>query len=174
MGKASRVKGRKFEQKIAIDMRGIFDNAYRGAAQCRDGAYAPDVDGTPFWIECKKGKKTYPKKALEQARDAVKKNNSAYIPIAVTADDRAPIITTMYWDDFVSLVSSWVRVFRLCTEDGEIPLEELRYYLNLEKKIILENKIKNKDKLSKEDRDEFDTARETLDKIFGYSNRKEL
>lgn len=52
----SRTKGISFERGIAIRLRKWFPNARRGL-QYQAGEYCPDIIGTPFYIECKRGKK---------------------------------------------------------------------------------------------------------------------
>jgi len=51
----SRTKGIAFERKIARDLRPFFPEAKRGL-QYQAGVHCPDVVGTPFYIECKRGK----------------------------------------------------------------------------------------------------------------------
>lgn len=69
-GRARRRKGHDFERKVARLFREAgYPNAVRGQ-QTRRGPTPPDVDGTPFWIECKKGKNPNPLKAYDQALDA--------------------------------------------------------------------------------------------------------
>ena len=53
MGKKSRTKGLDFERWVAKRMREKFPEAKRGL-QSREGDEAPDVDGTPWFIECKR------------------------------------------------------------------------------------------------------------------------
>lgn len=51
----SRTKGLAFEREIARRMRPFYPEAKRGL-QYQAGDYAPDVMGTPYYIECKRGK----------------------------------------------------------------------------------------------------------------------
>jgi len=103
-GKANRIKGHSFERKIAIELREIYPEAKRGY-QARGGtSAAPDVDGTPFFIECKKGKRTNIKAAWKQALD----NTDGRPPIAITKDDNQVTMVTM------SLVT-----FKLLTKASE-------------------------------------------------------
>lgn len=55
-GKRSRNKGAEFERAVAIALRGIWPNAKRGVGQSQTGNNGADVEGTPFWVECKTGK----------------------------------------------------------------------------------------------------------------------
>ncbi len=109
-GRHSRNKGSQFERDVAKIFRehlGLSaEEIKRGIGQSRNSAEVADVDGVPgLWIEAKRHKKTYPKKALEQARialEASKKNGQ--IPIAVCRDDFAVEATvTLYLKDFLNI-----------------------------------------------------------------------
>lgn len=67
MGKLSRAKGRTFEQVIARRLRPLFGDSVKRGYQRRGGKEACDVEGTPFWIECKHGKAISLRAALAQA-----------------------------------------------------------------------------------------------------------
>lgn len=100
-GKASRTKGHNFERKVANALKPIWPGAVRGT-QTRGGtSQEPDVDGTPYYIECKKGKRTNIKAALKQALDG----SDGRPPVAISQDDRKPIIVSMYFDDWYALVA---------------------------------------------------------------------
>lgn len=100
MGRAQRTKGHSFERKIAIAFRWIYERAYRGRQTQGGTAEAPDVDGTPFYIECKKEKK-YPsiQRALKQAEEGT----DGRIPLAITAKDRTEPIVSMRLNHFLWL-----------------------------------------------------------------------
>jgi hypothetical protein len=102
MGKASRVKGRAYEQDVARKLRPIYPEARRGL-QFQDGSTAPDVIAGPWHIECKKRKaRPNPLAALEQAeRDCDPKR----VPVAVCKQDRARATVTMRFDDWLELVA---------------------------------------------------------------------
>lgn len=55
-GKTNRRKGHQFERDVAKLFRRWFPEARRGL-QYRDGRECCDVEGTPYWIECKRRKK---------------------------------------------------------------------------------------------------------------------
>jgi hypothetical protein len=66
-GARSRRKGAVWERRVAEIMR---DNGHpearRGVLQSR-GAELADVEGTPYWVECKVGARQNPRAALRQA-----------------------------------------------------------------------------------------------------------
>ena len=103
MGKAERIKGHNFEREISRQIRDIFPESRRGL-QYQDGSKHSDVEGTPFHIECKCGKKQNPRKALRQA---ISDNKKGRMPIAVIRDDRKPAFVCMLWEDFKELVKEW-------------------------------------------------------------------
>lgn len=55
IGRKSRRKGHSFERYVAQLFRRWFPDARRGL-QYRDGKECCDVEGTPYWIECKRRK----------------------------------------------------------------------------------------------------------------------
>lgn len=55
-GKGSRDKGHGYERTVANYLKAIYPEAKRGL-QGRGGFEAPDVDGTPLYIECKRKQK---------------------------------------------------------------------------------------------------------------------
>lgn len=107
MGRASRVKGHGFEREIARAFRERFPDidAHRGY-QYRDGADAPDVIVPGLCIECKRGKLTYPKKALQQAIECADKQSEFTIPVAICKDDRSDTTVTMLFEDFLDLLAA--------------------------------------------------------------------
>jgi len=52
VGKSQRRKGQRGERETAILWRSVYPDARRGS-QSRSGKDASDVEGTPWWIECK-------------------------------------------------------------------------------------------------------------------------
>lgn len=53
MGRMQRVKGATYERWVANVLKAIWPGAKRGIGQTRAAGDVPDVDGTPYWIECK-------------------------------------------------------------------------------------------------------------------------
>jgi hypothetical protein len=100
MGKLSRTKGHSFEREVASQLREIYPNARRGL-QYRDGSECCDVEGTPFHIETKRGRKPNPRAALAQAITDAKIGR---MPIAVIRDDREEAFAVMLWTDLLELL----------------------------------------------------------------------
>lgn len=67
-GRRARRKGSNYEREVADALRALFPQAMRGIGQARASGEVPDVQGTPFWIECKHRRALNVTAALEQAR----------------------------------------------------------------------------------------------------------
>lgn len=89
---------------MARRMREFYPNAYRGEQTRFGTAQAPDVDGTPWWIECKVGAQPNIKNALEQAWSGVVHTLPARPPVAICKWDRGPAIVGMYLDDWMAMI----------------------------------------------------------------------
>jgi Holliday junction resolvase len=108
-GRHSRNKGANYEREVARIFREhcgfTEEECKRGIGQARVGSEVADVElPLPLWLECKRGKKTYPKKALEQAVEALAKNKRGKMPVAICRDDNSKATATMYLEDFLNLV----------------------------------------------------------------------
>jgi hypothetical protein len=68
MGKSQRDKGKRGERECVNWIKEIYPDARRSANQS-GGAAQPDVDGTPYWVECKSGKSIGLWAALKQAME---------------------------------------------------------------------------------------------------------
>lgn len=84
-GKTSRRKGRDYQARLAKRFRdnGTFTNASstHSAQSRRQGYKPPDIEGTPYWIECKHQKSPDILGSLKQAEQE-----------ATTASDQRPAI----------------------------------------------------------------------------------
>lgn len=78
-GRSNKRKGKTFEREIANQFRAVFPNAKRGIGQARSSKEVSDVDGTPFWIECKFRKQVVISSALAQAEN----DTDGRLPIVV-------------------------------------------------------------------------------------------
>jgi hypothetical protein len=106
MGKLSRDKGKRFERKVATAFRKIYgDTVRRGwqAAKLAPGVKPPDVDGTPFHIECKVGQQPNARNALMQAEDDC--GDSGRIPIAVIQFDHEEPFVVLRFEQFLDLIA---------------------------------------------------------------------
>lgn len=70
-GRRNQAKGAEYERDVAKAFRSLgYPNAKREHGQSRDGGDAPDVSGTPFWIECTKGEASIYDKLEQGLQDA--------------------------------------------------------------------------------------------------------
>ena len=104
-GRGARIKGATFERKLA---KYFTENtkleAKRGIGQTRKGgSEVSDVDMPIIHVEAKRHKRCNIKAALRQAISD--SENKEKLPVAITKDDRQPILVTMLFDD-------WVKVFK--------------------------------------------------------------
>lgn len=70
MSRSQRTKGASFEREMARLLAGVYPGARRGIGQARDSREVPDVDNTPFWVECKVGQRPNVYAAFRQAEEA--------------------------------------------------------------------------------------------------------
>jgi hypothetical protein len=119
MGRSQRIKGRAWEQTVARLFRALFGEKVKRGWQTRAGSDAPDVDGTPWFIECKKGKRIAILAALEQA----KKASDGRPPLAVTYEDRGDKIASMYLGDFMALIHEWYSLKYPGEAPAKVPTE---------------------------------------------------
>lgn len=95
-GRRNRRKGHDFERDVAKRHRDCgFVGAKRGL-QTREGGEAPDVDGTPYWIECKAGARPNIVGAYQQA---------------VAATDGRPVVIWTKQDRKETLVTVSVKLW---------------------------------------------------------------
>ena len=66
-GARSRNKGAKWERDAAALLAEVFPDAKRGIGQTRMGSDGADVEGTPYWVECKVGQRPNIYAAIEQS-----------------------------------------------------------------------------------------------------------
>lgn len=96
MGLWQRRKGRRVEREMADLMRRVFPDAKRGF-QSRSGRDAPDVEHTPYWVECKGGACPNPRAALRQAQEAT----DGRPVLVIIKDDRCEPFVVMTLKDWL-------------------------------------------------------------------------
>lgn len=105
-GLRSRRKGASFERKIANTLKALWGNARRlGHAQSGNGRVeegCPDVEGTPFFVECKHGKKPNIPGAYKQAVEAT----DGRPPLVITRRDGEDILVTMKLEDWLEWIKT--------------------------------------------------------------------
>jgi hypothetical protein len=106
MGSRSRRKGASYEREVGHRLATVYPSACRGAQQSRQGDVMADVEGTPWWVECKVGQRIDIIGAFRQAElasdgrpvlCAVKRN-------AITGKGGPEEFVCLRWDDFLALV----------------------------------------------------------------------
>jgi len=98
VSKKSRTKGHGFERKTANTLKDIWPTAERGL-QYRDGINCADVEGTPFYVECKRYASALPHSVDNLIDEAVNKQDRPVILIHKL--DRRPAVVSMRLDDFI-------------------------------------------------------------------------
>lgn len=101
MGALSRTKGHAFEREVAKELQPLYPSARRGLSQPRNGREVPDVEGTPWWIECKRGNSATLPQAVKQAKEAT----DGRLPIVFVRRDRERSLVVMDVDDFKRLLA---------------------------------------------------------------------
>ena len=87
-GRRSRRKGAAFEREVSNLLKQIYPDARRGIGQARSGGEVADVEGTPWWVECKRKKKCSIPAAWRQACEATDGRPC----LVVAKDDGGPIL----------------------------------------------------------------------------------
>lgn len=90
------MKGATFERKVATLLKDVYPGAKRGIGQARSGSEVADVEGTPWFIECKRRKRCNIQAAYEQAAEAT----DGRPILCVTKDDRGQTLVTMDFETF--------------------------------------------------------------------------
>ena len=107
-GRGARAKGANFERDLAKLFRQYLDiEAQRGLGQTRGGGEEiADVEMKYIHVEAKRHKRCNIKAALNQAiSDCSQKEK---IPVAITKDDRKPILVTMKFEDWIEVFKAYV------------------------------------------------------------------
>ena len=102
-GRRSRAKGAQGERDVANELQAIYPDAARGGllqTQYGRGAPACDVEGTPWWIEVKRGARPNIQGAYEQAKN----DTDGRPPLVISRKDRSVWLVTMTLERFMHLV----------------------------------------------------------------------
>ena len=120
MSKLSRTKGKVWEREVARMFRAYFGGGalIKRGYQTRSGRDGADVEGTPFWIECKHQRNCTPEAALVQAEEASSGAGDKRTSIAVCKSHRGKPFVVIRLDRFLSLAG-------LAFETPHDPLELL-------------------------------------------------
>jgi hypothetical protein len=101
MGKMQREKGKRVERMCVHLLEPVYPDARRSANQS-GGAIQPDVDDTPFWVECKGGKAPGLWAALRQAQNDRDSTHDGRPILLYLKWDRKPAVVAMpahEWDE---------------------------------------------------------------------------
>jgi len=107
MGSRSRRKGARGERE-AVDVLRRFGvrTAYRAAsAQRAADATVCDVEGTPWWVEVKRGARPVIHRAIEQAMRDRDEAGDVRPAVALTRADGGPWLATMRLDEWMRLMA---------------------------------------------------------------------
>ena len=99
-GKLSRNKGAEFERRVAKVLKQIWPDARRGVGQYQSSGNGADVEGTDYWVECKKGARPNIQGAFKQALDA--KDDRPVLVVSMKDRDRP--LYTIDEETFLNLV----------------------------------------------------------------------
>lgn len=113
----SRSKGKRGELQTCAILRVLWDRAHRSASQGAGGANAPDVEGTPFWVESKCGARPNLFAAMEQAlRDSQHGFAVTRPPLVVAHRTTGPVpvrtIIAFRADDLVDVARAFAAAIR--------------------------------------------------------------
>jgi hypothetical protein len=102
MGRKSQGKGRRVELVCRDFLRRLWRRAYRVGIQMP--VKQPDIDGTPFWVECKGSKAEsglHPWAALQQAEKDRKACHDDRPVLIYMKADRKPAVVMMLADEWL-------------------------------------------------------------------------
>jgi hypothetical protein len=103
MSKMQRNKGANFERLVSKMFAGLgYASARRGIGQARSAKEVSDVEGTPWWVECKCGQHPDILAAWRQACEAT----DGRPVLVVSHRDREGTLVTMSWEQFASMYIS--------------------------------------------------------------------
>lgn len=96
---ATRKKGVTYERSVAHRLAEVWPEAKRGLQFYGHGAGVPDVDGTPFFVECKHRQRVYVAKAMERAVG----DSDGRPPVVIWKENHGEELVTMKLTDWLEL-----------------------------------------------------------------------
>ena len=96
---ATRKKGTTYERTVAHRLAEVWPDAKRGLQFPGHGDGVPDVDGTPFFVECKHRARVYVARAMEQAVAA----SAGRPPVVIWRQNHGDDLVTMRLTDWLAL-----------------------------------------------------------------------
>ncbi len=108
-GRKPKAKGSAYERDVARAFQPIFGPAVWRSDQRQPGFCHPDVAGTPFWLECKRGKRVSVRAAMAQALEDWQQRGQWHyrFPAVVSKEDRGADLVTLRLSDFLAIVRPW-------------------------------------------------------------------
>jgi hypothetical protein len=129
-GRSNRNRGKCFERDVANALKEVYPLARRLYGQSRKGADAPDVGGTPFWVECGTGGTVAIREKLAQAlRDSAASEDPRWTnkPAAVFTRSRdGERIVSMRQDQFINLLKQIESAWKILEEGDHEPKKQTR------------------------------------------------
>lgn len=118
MSMMQRRKGKTWERAVATMLRPLFGDSVKRGFQSRSGRDGCDVEGSPFWVECKHGRLVNLRAALAQAI----RDTDGRIPIVIAKDDRTDPVVLMRLADWLAELERTLpkRVVDALTEAEEV------------------------------------------------------
>jgi len=95
---SAKAKGRQLEKDVADLFKPYFPQAHR-AAQKLTGKGA-DVEGTPYFVECKRHERMQLYKWMTTTMDLRERSRDTRPVCIFHKQNRKPLLVTMRWDDF--------------------------------------------------------------------------
>jgi hypothetical protein len=102
-GRHSRNKGKAGEREVVRIFRESLGMDTRRGWQAASGTTACDCEGTPWWVEVKRGRVVRLRAAYAQA----KADTDGRPPVVVWRDDRGPWMVLLALEDFTEEVKRW-------------------------------------------------------------------
>ena len=119
-GRSNRSRGKAYERDVARALLDVYPLARRLYGQSRKGADAPDVGGTPFWIECGTGGTIAIRKKLAQAlRDAATSEDPRWankMSLVFTRSANGEHIVSMQRAQFIDLLKQIEAAWKILEE----------------------------------------------------------